>query len=70
MKLFDRLLVVPEILLAADENDRKAMTEVENLGDPLIVDLVSVLNVIDQVEETLPSLERYRESRVSPRRSR
>lgn len=34
-QLFNRLGVVAEILLAANENDRKALAEMQNLGDPL-----------------------------------
>jgi hypothetical protein len=34
-QLLDGLLVVSEILLASDEDDRQALAEVKNLGDPL-----------------------------------
>lgn len=35
VKLFDCLLVVTEILLAAHKNDGKARAEMKNFGDPL-----------------------------------
>lgn len=35
MKFFDGLLIVAEIFLAADQNDGKALAEMEHLGDPL-----------------------------------
>ena len=35
MELFNSLLVITEILLAADEDDGKATAEVQNFGDPL-----------------------------------
>lgn len=35
-KLLDRLLIVSEILLAADEDDGETLAEVQNLGDPLL----------------------------------
>jgi hypothetical protein len=34
-QLLDRLLVVSQILLAADEDDGEALAEVKNLGNPL-----------------------------------
>jgi hypothetical protein len=34
-QLLDGLLIVSEILLAADQNDRQALAEVKDLGDPL-----------------------------------
>lgn len=42
MQLFDRLLVVAEIFLATNEDDRKALAEVKNLRDPLQVQHVSI----------------------------
>lgn len=35
MQLLNRLLVEAQILLAANEDDRKALAEVKDLGDPL-----------------------------------
>lgn len=35
VKLFDRLRVVSEILLASDENNGQALAEMKDLGDPL-----------------------------------
>lgn len=35
-ELLDDLVVVSQILLAANENDGKALAEVQNLGDPLL----------------------------------
>lgn len=35
MQLLDSLRVVTEIHLAANQDDRKALAEVKNLGDPL-----------------------------------
>jgi hypothetical protein len=35
VQLFNGLLVVTEILLAANENDGKALAEMENFRDPL-----------------------------------
>lgn len=35
VQLINRLLVVTEINLASNQNDRKALAEVKNLGDPL-----------------------------------
>jgi hypothetical protein len=35
VQLINRLLVVTEIDLAANQNDRKALAEVKNLRDPL-----------------------------------
>ncbi len=35
VQLLNRLLVVSEILLAADKDDGKIMAEVEHFGDPL-----------------------------------
>lgn len=37
MQLLNRLLVVAKILLAANEDDGQARTEVQDLGDPLFV---------------------------------
>ena len=34
-KLLDRLLVIAQILLAADQNDGETLAEVKNLRDPL-----------------------------------
>lgn len=34
-ELLNGLVVVTEILLAADQNDGKALAEVQDLGDPL-----------------------------------
>ena len=39
-QLLNRLLVVSQILLAADENDRKTLAEVKNLGNPLYGELL------------------------------
>lgn len=36
VKLIDRLLVMPKINLAADQNDGKTLAEVEDLRDPLL----------------------------------
>jgi hypothetical protein len=35
VQLLNGLLVEAQILLATDENDRQALAEVQNLGDPL-----------------------------------
>lgn len=40
VQLFDGLLVVAKILLAADEDDGKALAEVQHLRDPLFLDVV------------------------------
>lgn len=36
MKFLDGLLVVSEILLTSNKDDGKTLTEVQDLGDPLI----------------------------------
>ena len=36
-QLVDRLGVVPQILLAPDEQDRESATEMEDLRDPLLL---------------------------------
>jgi hypothetical protein len=36
MKLFNRFLVITEILLATDEDDREATAEMKDFGDPLV----------------------------------
>ena len=36
VELFNGLLVVSQILLAADEDDGEARAEMEDLGDPLL----------------------------------
>lgn len=41
------LLVVTEILLAANENNRKALAEVKDLGDPLLLDVVKGIGGVD-----------------------
>lgn len=40
VQLLDGLLVVAQVLLAADEDDGQALTEVQNLGNPLLLDVV------------------------------
>lgn len=35
MQLFDGLVIETQVLLTTDENDRKALAEVKDLGDPL-----------------------------------
>jgi len=46
-KLFDGALVEAEILLAANENNRKARAEVQDLGDPLFLNIVKRIWRID-----------------------
>jgi hypothetical protein len=36
MQLFNGLLIVSQILLAADEDDGQALTEMQDLGNPLL----------------------------------
>lgn len=47
MELFHGSLIVAEILLAPDENDRQALAEVENLGDPLFLHIVQGVRRVD-----------------------
>ena len=35
VQLFDGLVIETQILLAANENDREALAEMKNLGNPL-----------------------------------
>lgn len=46
-QLVDRLGVIPEVLLAADEDDRQARAEVEDFGDPLLLDVVERVGRVD-----------------------
>jgi hypothetical protein len=51
VKLFNGLLVVTQILLATDEDDRETAAEMKNLGDPLQLStcqlvLISRLDVV------------------------
>lgn len=46
-KLLDDLGFVAQILLAADENDGKTLAEVQDLGDPLLLDVVEGVRGID-----------------------
>lgn len=76
MELFDGLLIITKILLATDENDRKSLAEVEHFGNPLEVFTCQHSLIVHQENANikrhgcLPSLERYRVSRASRRRSR
>ena len=42
-KLIDRLRVIPQVLLAADKDDGQAVAKVQDLRDPLL------LNVIERI---------------------
>lgn len=60
-KFLDRLLIISQILLATDQNDRQALAEMKDLRDPLQSSLISILiNSIGRRtwSEGLPSLER------------
>lgn len=62
-QLFDSLGVMSQIAFASDEDDREALTEMEDFGDPLDLDVSfhqSTLNCY-----CVPSLERYRGNRES-----
>lgn len=46
-QLLNGLGVVAKILLAADQDDRQALAEVQNLGDPLLLDVVEGVGRVD-----------------------
>jgi hypothetical protein len=46
-KLLDRLLVVSQILLAANENDGETLAEVKDLRNPLLLDVVKRVGGVD-----------------------
>ena len=58
MEFFNGLLVVAEILLAADQDDGEALAEVQHLGDPLCHKLAAlrVAGRQCQIGLTIPSL--------------
>ena len=45
MQFLDRLLVVAEIFLATDENDGKALAEMEDFRDPLWVKITILASI-------------------------
>ena len=47
VELFDGLLVIPEILLAAHEDDGQALAEVQDLRDPLLLHVVKRVGGVD-----------------------
>jgi len=47
VELLDRLRVVSEIRLAAHEDDGQILTEVQNLGDPLLLHVVQRIRGVD-----------------------
>lgn len=47
MQLLDGLRVVTEILLAANKDDGKALAEVKNLGDPLLLNVIKGVGRVD-----------------------
>lgn len=47
VKFLDGLLVVSEILLTSNKDDRKTLTEMEDLGDPLLLDVVERVGRVD-----------------------
>jgi hypothetical protein len=48
VELFNRLLVVTQILLATDEDDGETAAEMKNFGDPL--DLIEHVSVVAYLE--------------------
>jgi hypothetical protein len=46
-QLLNSLLVVTQILLASNEDDRQTLAEVQNLGDPLLLNVVEGVRRVD-----------------------
>ncbi len=75
MKLLDRLLIIAEIFLAADENDGKSLAEVENFRDPLEVGTCQQSPFVQAatpgtIKSALPSPERCRANPASQQQSK
>jgi len=47
-QLLDGLLVIPQILLAANKDDGKTVAEVKNLGNPLLLDVLEGVGRVDR----------------------
>jgi hypothetical protein len=73
VKLFNSLLVVAKILLAANEDDWKALAEVEHFRNPLWFAHISIsLSCSESAKnrDGLPFPERYQVNRASQPQSR
>ena len=71
VELFDGLCVVTKIFLATNENNWKALAEVENFGDPLKIGTCQQSPFVQAtMVSALPSPERCRASLVSQQQNK